>query len=63
MNKKRYAEIKQGHHNADQFDAEFNRESWRVFKIISEFVDGFETLCHIKPAVSVYGSARVGRDS
>ena len=35
-------------------------ESWRVFKIMSEFVDGFETLQHLGPAVSVFGSARTG---
>jgi hypothetical protein len=35
------------------------RESWRIFRIISEFVDGFETLSEIYPAVSVFGSARV----
>lgn len=63
MNKNRYAEIKQGRHNGSHIDAELNRESWRVFKIMSEFVDGFETLCHIKPAVSIFGSARAGRDS
>ena len=43
-------------------EAELSRESWRVFKIMSEFVDGFEQLCHIKPAVSVFGSARVSED-
>ena len=35
------------------------RESWRIFRIISEFVDGFETLSEIYPAVSVFGSSRV----
>ena len=33
-------------------------ESWRVFKIMAEFVDGFETLAQLPPAVSVFGSAR-----
>lgn len=33
-------------------------ESWRVFKIMAEFVDGFETLASLGPAVSVFGSAR-----
>ncbi|MBN2140922.1 MAG: TIGR00730 family Rossman fold protein [Desulfovibrionaceae bacterium] len=33
-------------------------ESWRLFKIMSEIVDGFETLSDIGPAVSVFGSAR-----
>ena len=35
------------------------QESWRLFKILSEIVDGFETLNDIGPAVSVFGSARV----
>ena len=44
-------------------DAELNRESWRVFKIMSEFVEGFEQLSHIKPAVSIFGSARLKETS
>lgn len=32
--------------------------SWRMFKIMAEFVDGFERLDKIGPCVSVYGSAR-----
>jgi len=35
------------------------RESWRIFRIISEFVDGFETMSEIYPAVTVFGSAKV----
>jgi uncharacterized protein (TIGR00730 family) len=35
------------------------KESWRIFRIISEFVDGFEALSEIYPAVSVFGSSRV----
>ena len=35
------------------------RESWRIFRIISEFVDGFETMSEIYPAVSVFGSASI----
>jgi len=37
-------------------------ESWRLFKIMSEIVDGFENLSDIGPAVSVFGSARVKPD-
>lgn len=44
-------------------EADLNRESWRVFKIMSEFVEGFEQLSHIKPAVSIFGSARVDENS
>jgi uncharacterized protein (TIGR00730 family) len=35
-----------------------NRESWRIFQIMAEFVDGFEHLACIKPSVSIFGSAR-----
>ncbi len=38
------------------------KESWRLFRIIGEFVDGFETMAEIYPAVSIFGSARVGPD-
>lgn len=33
-------------------------DSWRVFKILSEIVEGFEKLARIGPCVSVFGSAR-----
>src|SRR5512133_3878330 len=33
-------------------------DSWRVFKIISEFVEGFEKLARIGPSVAIFGSAR-----
>lgn len=35
------------------------RESWRVFGIMAEFVEATERLAHIRPAVSIFGSARV----
>jgi uncharacterized protein (TIGR00730 family) len=35
-------------------------ESWRALRILSEFVDGFEALAGIPPALTVFGSARVG---
>ena len=38
-------------------------ESWRIFKIIGEFVDGIETLHDLGPAVSIFGSARTKPDS
>ncbi len=39
------------------------RESWRVFEIMSEFVDSTERLKDISPAVSIFGSARTKPDS
>ncbi len=38
-------------------------ESWRLFRIIGEFVEGFDSLPAIEPAVTVFGSSRAGRDS
>ncbi|MFK5969602.1 MAG: TIGR00730 family Rossman fold protein [Candidatus Marithrix sp.] len=34
------------------------QESWRVFQIMAEFVEGFEQLADITPSVSIFGSAR-----
>jgi uncharacterized protein (TIGR00730 family) len=39
-------------------DLALSRESWRLFRILSEFVDGFETMSELGPAISVFGSAR-----
>lgn len=38
---------------------DFKADSWRVFRIVSEFVDGFETMTHLGPSVSIFGSARL----
>ena len=32
--------------------------SWQIFKIMAEFVDGFEALAKIGPCISIFGSAR-----
>jgi uncharacterized protein (TIGR00730 family) len=39
------------------------RDAWRALRILSEFVEGFETLADLPPAVSVFGSARAKPDS
>ncbi|MGV3703734.1 MAG: TIGR00730 family Rossman fold protein [Arcticibacter sp.] len=38
-------------------------DSWQIFKIMAEFVDGFEKLAKIGPCVSIFGSARTPQDS
>ena len=37
------------------------QDIWRIFRVISEFVDGFETLRNIGPAVTFFGSSREKR--
>jgi len=37
-------------------------ESWRMFRIIGELVEGFDTLSGIEPAVTIYGSAQLAAD-
>src|SRR3990172_5341430 len=34
-------------------------DPWRIFRIMAEFVDSFETMCRVGPAVTVFGSARM----
>jgi uncharacterized protein (TIGR00730 family) len=34
------------------------KDSWRLFHILAEFVEGFENLADVSPAVTVFGSAR-----
>lgn len=43
-------------------DLRLSKDTWRMFRILSEFVDGFEKLNKIGPAVSVFGSARTPSD-
>ncbi len=37
---------------------DYTKDAWRVFRIMGEFVEGFDTLVAIGPAVTVFGSAR-----
>ena len=37
-------------------------ESWRIFRIMAEFVQGFELLSTLQPCVSIFGSARTAPD-
>jgi len=45
-----------------QEDQMLTRESWKVFQIMAEFVEGFERLAPIRPSVSIFGSARTPPD-
>ncbi len=40
-----------------------SEDSWRIFKIMAEFVEGYEKLSRIGPCVSIFGSARITSDS
>ncbi|MBN1983093.1 MAG: TIGR00730 family Rossman fold protein [Chitinivibrionales bacterium] len=39
------------------------QETWRIFRIMAEFVDGFETLSKAGPCVTIFGSARTTREN
>jgi uncharacterized protein (TIGR00730 family) len=36
-------------------------DTWRALRILGEFVEGFDALADVGPAVSIFGSARIGR--
>src|SRR5258708_23961476 len=45
---------------AQNFDElALHADPWRVLRILSEFVEGFDALADIGPAITVFGSARV----
>jgi len=39
------------------------KDTWSVFKIMGEFVEGFETLRSVWPSVSIFGGSRVSEES
>ncbi len=39
-----------------------NEDTWRLFRIMAEFVEGFETLSRVGPCVTIFGSARTPAD-
>tara|TARA_B110000503_G_scaffold131187_1_gene205426 strand:- start:1122 stop:1838 length:717 start_codon:yes stop_codon:yes gene_type:complete len=54
--------MKKGYKQRDWNESKTN-DSWSIFKIMGEFVQGFETLQRIGPCISIYGSARMAEDS
>jgi uncharacterized protein (TIGR00730 family) len=63
MSNKKDREPRVTHHGMlPKNDTQLTRESWKIFQIMAEFVEGFERLAHIKPSVSVFGSARTPVD-
>jgi len=46
-----------------QLKREMDRDIWSVFKIMGEFVEGYDKLYRIGPCISVFGSARTQKDS
>ena len=49
--------------NRKQWKAIQSDKTWSIFKIMSEFVEGFEKLSNIGPCVSIFGSARTKADN
>jgi len=50
------------HTNKDWNEIRTN-DSWAIFKIMAEFVEGYEKMARIGPCISVFGSARTKKDS
>lgn len=46
----------------DDHTSNLSKDTWRIFRIISEFVDGFEVMSEMGPCVTVFGSARTKPD-
>ena len=50
------------HEQQERTTAFTHSDPWRVLRIMGEFVEGFDTLAELGPAISIFGSARVKPD-
>lgn len=48
---------------SEHFESNSNQDLWSIFKIMGEFVDGYDKLLRIGPCISVFGSARLKPES
>ena len=56
--------IPHGHASDDDFGYRVAaEETWRIFRIMAEFVESIEVMAHVGPAVSIFGSARTPPDN
>lgn len=51
-----------GKRHSPPVDNGLSHEAWKLFRMMAEFVDGYEKLVAVRPAVSIFGSARVAPD-
>ncbi|MGD9592268.1 MAG: TIGR00730 family Rossman fold protein [Candidatus Berkiella sp.] len=54
--------MRKDHRSLNISDTAMAHESWKVFQVMAEFVEGYERLVHIPPSVSIFGSARLRPD-
>jgi hypothetical protein len=60
LNQRKQTKSSNGNYPIDDFKS---GESWRLFKIMGEFVEGIDTLHNIGPAVTIFGSARTAEET
>lgn len=56
------SEINMTKEEVDAWQTKSIRDTWRVFRIMSEFVEGFQKMSLLGPCVSIFGSARLKPD-
>lgn len=55
--------MKNEDHIQKRYNARFERDIWGIFKVMGEFVDGYERMSKVGPSVSIFGSARLNEES